>query len=134
MHLVRQTKTLILIFALDACTLSIFSSADGTYEMQMKTKAEVRYDGTVKWRPPTTFKSSCDIEVKFFPFDEQICRLTFGSWTYNIEEVLLTKESSLNLYRKTIQETLMNQLARLFASIFKFTTFRSISYTQMTQK
>ena len=76
--------------------------------MQMKTKAEVRYDGTVKWRPPTTFKSSCDIEVKFFPFDEQICRLTFGSWTYNIEEVLLTKKSSLNLYRKKIKETLMN--------------------------
>ncbi len=55
--------------------------------MQMKTRAEVHYDGTIKWRPPTTFKSSCDINVKFFPFDEQECTLTFGSWTYNIEEV-----------------------------------------------
>ncbi len=61
--------------------------ADGTFEMQMKTKAEVRHDGKVKWRPPTTFKSSCDIDVKFFPFDEQSCSLAFGSWTYNIEEV-----------------------------------------------
>ena len=66
-----------------------FCSADGTYEMQMKTKAEVGHNGKVKWRPPTTFKSSCDIEVKFFPFDEQTCKLTFGSWTYNIEEVHL---------------------------------------------
>ena len=29
------------------------------------------------------FKSECKIDVTFFPFDEQVCELKFGSWTYN---------------------------------------------------
>lgn len=40
-------------------------------------------DGTNKWMSPATFKSSCDMRVKFYPFDKQECKLTFGSWTYD---------------------------------------------------
>lgn len=29
------------------------------------------------------FKSSCRIDVRWFPFDVQRCELKFGSWTYN---------------------------------------------------
>lgn len=28
-------------------------------------------------------KTECKINVKYFPFDEQICKVTFGSWTYH---------------------------------------------------
>ena len=51
------------------------------------TKATVYYDGRVKWEPPASFKSSCDIDVKYFPFDQQFCKLKFGSWTYDGTEV-----------------------------------------------
>lgn len=47
------------------------------------TKADLRYDGEVKWVPPAIYKSSCEMNVLYFPFDEQICLLKFGSWTYN---------------------------------------------------
>lgn len=33
--------------------------------------------------PQAVYKSSCAIDIKYFPFDEQECRLKFGSWTYN---------------------------------------------------
>lgn len=29
------------------------------------------------------FKSSCHIDVRWFPFDVQRCDLKFGSWTYD---------------------------------------------------
>uniref|UniRef100_A0A2K6LFW3 Cholinergic receptor nicotinic alpha 7 subunit n=1 Tax=Rhinopithecus bieti TaxID=61621 RepID=A0A2K6LFW3_RHIBE len=32
--------------------------------------------------PPGIFKSSCYIDVRWFPFDVQHCKLKFGSWSY----------------------------------------------------
>ena len=29
------------------------------------------------------FKSSCPIDITWFPFDDQSCEMKFGSWTYN---------------------------------------------------
>ena len=55
--------------------------------MTKRTKATVYFDGRVNWQPPASFKSSCSIDVKYFPFDEQFCQLEFGSWTYDANEV-----------------------------------------------
>ena len=43
----------------------------------------LRHDGQVSWLAPVQVKTECKINVKYFPFDEQICRVTFGSWTYH---------------------------------------------------
>ena len=58
-------------------------SADGNYHITTMTKATLYHDGLVKWEPPAIFKSSCDIDVRYFPFDEQTCWLKFGSWTFD---------------------------------------------------
>lgn len=47
----------------------------------MMTKAILRHDGTVTWKPPAIYKSFCEINVEYFPFDEQTCSMKFGSWT-----------------------------------------------------
>lgn len=40
-------------------------------------------DGTVHWFPPVTFHTTCPIDHKLFPFDEHVCSIVLGSWTYD---------------------------------------------------
>ncbi len=38
-------------------------------------------DGLVFFSQPTTIHSACALNIADFPFDDQTCHLTFGSWT-----------------------------------------------------
>ena len=58
-------------------------SADGNFEVTLATKATLWWNGLVEWKPPAIYKSSCEIDVEYFPFDEQTCVMKFGSWTYD---------------------------------------------------
>lgn len=53
----------------------------------METNVVIRHDGKVMWDSPAITKSSCKVDVSYFPFDGQQCRLTFGSWTYNGNQI-----------------------------------------------
>ena len=58
-------------------------SADGNYEITIMTKALVYSDGKVKWKPPATYKSSCNIDVEYFPFDQHTCFMKFTTWSHD---------------------------------------------------
>jgi len=45
--------------------------------------AVVTYEGDVLWLPAAIFRSTCSVDILYFPFDIQICTLKFGSWTYD---------------------------------------------------
>lgn len=60
-------------------TLTTGISAEGYFSVSIMTKAKVRFDGHVSWNPPAIFRSSCQIDITFFPFDSQNCHLKFGS-------------------------------------------------------
>ncbi|KAF5271841.1 hypothetical protein FQA39_LY07981 [Lamprigera yunnana] len=62
-------------------------SADGEYVVTTMTKAVLRHTGKVLWTPPAIFKSSCEIDVRYFPFDQQTCFMKFGSWTYDGNQI-----------------------------------------------
>ena len=51
--------------------------------MTLATKATLHYTGDVAWKPPAIYHSSCEMDVEYFPFDEQTCVMKFGSWTYD---------------------------------------------------
>ncbi|XP_076314010.1 acetylcholine receptor subunit alpha-like 1 [Tachypleus tridentatus] len=61
----------------------LYNNADGNYEVTIMTKATLHSNGLVIWRPPAIYKSSCEMNVQYFPFDEQTCFMKFGSWTYD---------------------------------------------------
>ena len=64
-------------------------SADGKYEVSYNPNVVIYNSGEVLWIPPAIYKSSCTIDVEFFPFDKQKCDMKFGSWTFNGDQVAL---------------------------------------------
>ncbi len=68
-----------------------FCSADGDFTVTHLTKAHLFHDGRVTWILPAIYKSSCSIDVTFFPFDQQNCTMKFGSWTYDREKIDLIR-------------------------------------------
>ena len=49
--------------------------------------AAVSSDGSVQWNVPEILSSTCDLDVTYFPWDEQRCPLKFGSWTYDASKI-----------------------------------------------
>merc|ERR1712037_1008549 len=61
----------------------LYNNADGNFEVTLSTKATLYHSGRVEWKPPAIYHSSCEMDVEYFPFDEQTCVMKFGSWTYD---------------------------------------------------
>ncbi|KFD50564.1 hypothetical protein M514_08513, partial [Trichuris suis] len=61
----------------------LYNCADGHPQISINTDALVYYDGKVMWKPPGIYKSFCQIDIQYFPYDLQKCHMKFGGWTYN---------------------------------------------------
>lgn len=76
----------------------LFNNADGNYEASYKPNILLYGDepgANVMWIPPAIYKSSCTIDVRYFPFDEQVCDMRFGSWTFDAQQVILKLDKPL---------------------------------------
>jgi hypothetical protein len=56
----------------------LYNYADTRLEEKREVMAKVRSDGTVLWRPPSIYKSTCQINISKFPYDIQNCSMIFG--------------------------------------------------------
>uniref|UniRef100_A0A7E4V0M4 Neur_chan_LBD domain-containing protein n=1 Tax=Panagrellus redivivus TaxID=6233 RepID=A0A7E4V0M4_PANRE len=75
----------------------LFTSADENFDARFPVNFVVQHTGEVLCAPPSIVKSSCRIDITWFPFDDQICGLTYGSWTYTGRELdLFIDDSGLN--------------------------------------
>uniref|UniRef100_A0A3B4UNP0 Cholinergic receptor, nicotinic, alpha 4b n=1 Tax=Seriola dumerili TaxID=41447 RepID=A0A3B4UNP0_SERDU len=75
----------------------LYNNADGDFAVTHLTKAHLFHNGRIKWMPPAIYKSSCSIDVTFFPFDQQSCKMKFGSWTYDRAKIdLISMDSDVD--------------------------------------
>lgn len=81
----------------------LLSSADEGFDGTYHTNVVVRNNGSCLYVPPGIFKSTCKIDITWFPFDDQRCEMKFGSWTYDGFQV----NSSIHFFS--------GSLARLFS-------------------
>lgn len=81
----------------------------------METNVVIRCDGQIRWDSPAITKSSCKVDVSYFPFDGQQCPLTFGSWTYNgnqIDLLSMQETGDLTDFVENVEWEVLGMLAK----------------------
>ncbi|KAG5884944.1 hypothetical protein JTB14_032813 [Gonioctena quinquepunctata] len=77
----------------------MYNSADEGFDGTYQTNVVVKHNGICLYVPPGIFKSTCKIDITWFPFDDQHCDMKFGSWTYdgNQLDLILNSEEGGDL-------------------------------------
>ncbi|KAH9503287.1 Ligand-gated ion channel 4 [Bulinus truncatus] len=78
----------------------------------------VTADGNVTWFSMVIFKSSCSINVRYFPFDAQNCSMQFASWSYD--------GFLLNLLMNTGQGDISNYIPNSEWELIRFSVERNV--------
>ncbi|XP_004605272.1 acetylcholine receptor subunit epsilon [Sorex araneus] len=63
------------------------NNIDGQFGVAYDANVLIYEGGFVSWLPPAIYRSTCAVEVTYFPFDWQNCSLVFRSQTYSADEV-----------------------------------------------
>ncbi|KAL7640435.1 UNVERIFIED_CONTAM: hypothetical protein RMT77_008710 [Armadillidium vulgare] len=65
----------------------MYNSADEAFSSLYPTNVVVASTGVCTHIPPGIFKSTCRIDITWYPFDDQVCDMKFGSWTYDMAKI-----------------------------------------------
>ncbi|XP_011158613.2 acetylcholine receptor subunit alpha-like 1 isoform X2 [Solenopsis invicta] len=87
------------------------SGTAGTVEHYGDTACIIFSTGQVLWVPPAQFIGLCELDLRLWPFDTQVCNMTFGSWTYHGEQIdmrLSETENMEHMYVKNAEWKLMD--------------------------
>nr|AAM13396.1 nicotinic acetylcholine receptor Dalpha6 subunit variant type V [Drosophila melanogaster] len=71
----------------------MYNSADEGFDGTYHTNIVVKHNGSCLYVPPGIFKSTCKMDITWFPFDDQHCEMKFGSWTYDGNQLDLVLNS-----------------------------------------
>lgn len=71
----------------------MYNSADEGFDGTFQTNVVVKHGGSCLYVPPGIFKSTCKMDIAWFPFDDQHCDMKFGSWTYDGNQLDLVLNS-----------------------------------------
>ncbi|KAM3868997.1 LOW QUALITY PROTEIN: acetylcholine receptor subunit epsilon [Diretmus argenteus] len=63
------------------------NNIDGKFDVAYYANVLIDSSGWMYWLPPAIYRSTCAIEITYFPFDYQNCTLVFRSHTYSANEV-----------------------------------------------
>ncbi|OQV20252.1 Neuronal acetylcholine receptor subunit alpha-10 [Hypsibius exemplaris] len=94
----------------------LYNNADSEYYHKMiSTNAIIQHTGNVTWLSTSIIRSTCEIDVRFFPFDKQVCSLKFASWTFDgfaVDLVVVTEVGDISNYLPSMEWDLKNFTAK----------------------
>eukprot|EP00057_Strongylocentrotus_purpuratus_P003253 XP_003726263.2 PREDICTED: neuronal acetylcholine receptor subunit alpha-9-II [Strongylocentrotus purpuratus] len=69
--------------------IALYQSCSKEFISYQETYVLCLYNGTCDWHFPAILTSTCKVDVRYFPFDIQLCDLTFGAWSADVTMVEL---------------------------------------------
>uniref|UniRef100_A0A4W5RST6 Cholinergic receptor, nicotinic, epsilon n=1 Tax=Hucho hucho TaxID=62062 RepID=A0A4W5RST6_9TELE len=74
------------------------NNIDGKFDVAYYANVLIYSSGYMYWLPPAIYRSTCAIEITYFPFDYQNCTLVFRSQTYSANEleIILAVDAETN--------------------------------------
>lgn len=91
-----------------------FTSADPRFDSTYPTNLVVQSNGSIFYLPPGVFTSTCKIDITWFPFDDQLCKLKFGSWSHDMSQVdldVISNQGDLSTYIENGEWILLGKMA-----------------------
>jgi hypothetical protein len=73
---------------------SYVNSADELMPDFERIRVLLNSDGRLHWEPGGIFRTTCDIDIAYFPFDSQVCPLLIGAYSYYSTRMNITNASS----------------------------------------
>ena len=70
--------------------IELYNSASKAKVYNIHDKVRLKSNGNILWIRPVSFAFSCPLELSQFPTDIQTCSMTFGSWSFPENKVLIT--------------------------------------------
>ncbi|KAA0194923.1 hypothetical protein HAZT_HAZT005347 [Hyalella azteca] len=96
----------------------LYNNADAQYSAStINTNVIVKSNGEVTWLSHGIYRSSCEMNVEYFPFDVQSCKMKWSSLYYGVTICLVTLASALsvltlNLHHRGLRGVEVPPLAR----------------------
>ncbi|XP_043240585.1 acetylcholine receptor subunit alpha-type acr-16-like isoform X8 [Amphibalanus amphitrite] len=99
----------------------MYNSADEKFDSTYPTNVVLKNNGSCLYVPPGIFKSTCKIDITWFPFDDQECKMKFGSWTYDgwqLDLILPSDEGDASNFIPNGEWTLLGVTILLSLTVF----------------
>ncbi|KAL3313355.1 hypothetical protein Ciccas_008044, partial [Cichlidogyrus casuarinus] len=71
----------------------LFSSADSKFDQMFKSMVVIQNDSQVQWMPPSFVRSSCQMHIRWFPFDDQVCEFKYSTWSHSKTKIKMELNS-----------------------------------------
>uniref|UniRef100_A0A1I7U469 Neur_chan_LBD domain-containing protein n=1 Tax=Caenorhabditis tropicalis TaxID=1561998 RepID=A0A1I7U469_9PELO len=96
----------------------LYNSAAEDFDSTFKSNLLTYHTGTVVWIPPGVLKFVCQLDVTWFPFDDQVCEMKFGSWTFHGKAIDLQIDDDSNGRFNLIIPSLLISLMAILGFMF----------------
>ncbi|XP_021374434.1 acetylcholine receptor subunit beta-like [Mizuhopecten yessoensis] len=101
-------------------SLVLANSVESLTEMGDNSyKIRINKDGVCEWQIGVVSKSACSVDVSYYPFDQQSCKISFTPWGYTDTQVRLNTTSSgmhTGLFMPNVEWTLASTSVEAFSS------------------
>nr|XP_008524207.1 PREDICTED: 5-hydroxytryptamine receptor 3E isoform X1 [Equus przewalskii] len=96
-------------------------------------KAYISNEGRITYKKPMKVVSICNLDVFYFPFDQQNCTLTFSSLLHTVDYMLLGMEKEVWEMAQTSRDIVQTRGEWELLGIYKATSKMSVGTSQYDQ-